>query len=361
MHISSLLHYLRQIRQPYLSTSTLPNPPRHRTGNESNNNPTSIEGLSVPTHLTDTQRAEIDTQTSSLLHDLSSRISSLTAAENLRHSTETALLERKFGKRGGNNILWRWAAGDQDDDDATAGKSDVQIEAEGRASGVRMFREGVLWYLGWRLRGTVEVQRGMVEIRAEREREKEKSALWKIQSVSSPNTRRAEGGAVGGGQIPRRTPGQQSDADTAELTGGYKLEGINHNGRSGLEDYPSGHIGNGEEPPTEPLPAHLLQLFETENSALLDHYSSSLSKIAQAEKSLLEISSLQSTLLAHLSTQGEMIEQLVMNAAGTDENVRSGNREMKRAGERWGRGLARGVFWCTVGICGFLVGWDLVF
>lgn len=135
----------------------------------------------------------------------------------------------------------------------------------------------------------------------------------------------------------------------------------NSNHNPSLEVRPMIHGDNGEEPPSESLPPHLLQLFESENSALLGHYNSTLGKIAQAEKSLLEISSLQSTLLGHLSSQGEMIGQLVMDAAGTGENVRRGNRELKRAGERWGRGLARGVFWCTVCICGFLVGWDLVF
>jgi len=54
-----------------------------------------------------------------------------------------------------------------------------------------------------------------------------------------------------------------------------------------------------------------------------------------------------------------MIEQLVTDAQNTDENARRGNREFKKASERGS--TAKVVFWTTVGICGFLVGWDLVF
>lgn len=355
-HISSLLVYLRQIRQPYLSTAAAPSRHHQRSADKSSSS-------ARPIYLSDAERAEIDTQTSTLLHDLSSNISSLTAAENLRTSTETALLERRFGKSNKrNNILWRWAAGDNDDDgDADdEGKSVEQLEAEGKANAIKVFREGVLWYLGWKLQGAVEMQRAMIEIRAAREREKEKSVLWKMKTgVNDPQVQKD--GAVlggGGGQIPRRTPGTDSamngDAD-------YKLTDANHTYNPSLEE-PSAYPDDSEAVSEDSLPPALLTTLQSENShLLLRHYSSILSKIQQAESSLLEISSLQNTLMMHLSTQGEMIEQLVEDARGTDENVRRGNRELKRAGERWGKGLAEGTFWITVCVCGFLVGWDLVF
>lgn len=77
------------------------------------------------------------------------------------------------------------------------------------------------------------------------------------------------------------------------------------------------------------------------------------------EKSLLEISSLQQTLVSHLATQEEYIEQLVTDAATTQENVGRGNRELKRATER--RSTAQAVFWGTVGLCTWLIIWDLIF
>ena len=102
-----------------------------------------------------------------------------------------------------------------------------------------------------------------------------------------------------------------------------------------------------------------LRLFESENSTLLNYYNDTLKQVTQAEKSLLEIASLQQTLVSHLNTQGEMIEQLVTDAQNTDENVRRGNKELKKASERGS--TAKLVFWTTVGICGFLISWDLIF
>lgn len=78
-----------------------------------------------------------------------------------------------------------------------------------------------------------------------------------------------------------------------------------------------------------------------------------------AEKSLLEISSLQETLVSHLATQEEHISQLVADVDTTHTNVGQGNRELKRATER--RSTAQAVFWGTVGLCTWLVVWDLVF
>lgn len=354
MHFNSLLLYLRQIRAPYLSTAPAPPPSRQRTNIK--------DLIASPTHLTDLQRSEIDTQTSTLLHDLSSNISSLTAAEQLRTSTETVLLERRFGKSQQSHALWRWAAGsthrnDNSDEDAGLEKSAEQREAEGRANGMKVFREGVLWYLGWKLQGVVEVQRGMVEVRAAREREREKSVLWLAKGEGGTQSAYSTGG--GGGQIPRHTAAAADhhhqrplDADANHLHPTSYNPAIEYHGQEE------------EELAQADLPASLLPLLATENTSLLQHLqhtNSTLAKITQAESSLLEISSLQSTLLSHLSAQGEMISHLVDDAAGTEGNVQKGNRELKRAGERWGRGLARGVFWGTVVICGVCVGWDLVF
>jgi len=76
-----------------------------------------------------------------------------------------------------------------------------------------------------------------------------------------------------------------------------------------------------------------------------------------AEKSLLEISELQTTLATNLSVQAEHIDQLVADSYLTTENVGSGNRELQRATER--RSTAQMVFWSTCAFCGTLVLWDL--
>lgn len=78
-----------------------------------------------------------------------------------------------------------------------------------------------------------------------------------------------------------------------------------------------------------------------------------------AEKSMIEISELQNTLVANLETQSSNIEQLVADSLNTTENIGSGNKELKRATER--KSTARMVFFATCGLCAFLITWDLVF
>jgi syntaxin 18 len=75
------------------------------------------------------------------------------------------------------------------------------------------------------------------------------------------------------------------------------------------------------------------------------------------EKSLLEISELQTTLANNLSVQAAHIDQLVEDSFSTTENVGSGNKELKRATER--RSTAQAVFWSTCVFCTTLVLWDL--
>jgi syntaxin 18 len=82
----------------------------------------------------------------------------------------------------------------------------------------------------------------------------------------------------------------------------------------------------------------------------------SLHRIAQ--KSLAEISDLQSTLIGHLVTQTEHIDQLVADSFSTTENVEGGNKQLKKATQR--PSTARLTFYAASGLCAFLVLWDLI-
>lgn len=73
---------------------------------------------------------------------------------------------------------------------------------------------------------------------------------------------------------------------------------------------------------------------------------------------MLEISALQTTLAQNLEVQATRIGQLVGDVAGTEANVAGGNRQLRRAAERWRP--ARWMFYGSVGLCVFLVGWDLL-
>ncbi|KLU82554.1 hypothetical protein MAPG_01626 [Magnaporthiopsis poae ATCC 64411] len=106
------------------------------------------------------------------------------------------------------------------------------------------------------------------------------------------------------------------------------------------------------------LTADELQMFEKGSQDMLKYYESTLDKVTSAEKSLLEISELQTVLVNSLATQSAHVEQLVADSLTTEENVGGGNKELKKASEKWRP--AKLTFFGAVGLCSVLVLWDLV-
>lgn len=283
------------------------------------------------------------------------------------------MLRKKYGHSAAGTLLWRWAGGagaTEGGEDGHAGKSAEQVRAEEEARTTQTVREGVLWFLRRGLEGAASVQRSMVEKRIERVREKEKSVLYKSagqkgvpgDSFGSASASAGPAGSAPAPSLPTPDAAVLSEADSAQIE--------------------------------SQLSAEQLQLFAEENDSMLRHYEDTLGKVQyvyslsevsvsnwriqfsfigsdlanyyflffycrNAEKSLIEISSLQETLVSHLATQEEYISQLVSDVDTTQTNVGQGNRELKRATER--RSTAQAVFWGTVGLCTWLVVWDLVF
>ncbi|KAJ5635120.1 SNARE-complex protein Syntaxin-18 N-terminal [Penicillium longicatenatum] len=330
-HIQSLLQYLQSIRHAYLTT-TAPQRRNQTTTRQAHSPPPTSQ------HLTEPERDAVDSSTALLLRDLAASISNLASAETLRQDTEATILRKRYGHSAAGALLFRWAGGGGPGDNEDAqGKSAEQVQAEESAKVLRTVRESVLWRLRRGLEGAASVQRGMVEKRIDRVREKEKSVLYKAAgkaAASKSGSGTAQGGSErqsGYNEKPASLPTPDavhlSEADTARIEAQLSPE--------------------------------QLQLFAEENDTMLRHYEDTLSKVQNAEKSLIEISSLQSTLVSHLSTQEEYISQLVSDADTTNTNVGRGNKELKRATER--RSTAQAVFWGTVGLCTWLVVWDLVF
>lgn len=88
-------------------------------------------------------------------------------------------------------------------------------------------------------------------------------------------------------------------------------------------------------PPIEQvLSQEQIRAFESENNALLEHMSSTLSSVLSAEASLLEISQLQSELVRHLAQQTEVVEQLYEDAVGSVAEVKRANEQLTKARER---------------------------
>ncbi|GAB1209778.1 hypothetical protein APSETT445_008559 [Aspergillus pseudonomiae] len=316
----------RIIRPQYLS---LTKHPRHKPSSPTGKTKSGEQETGSP--LSDSDRDQIDTSTSLVLHDLSNSISTLSSAEALRHETATSILRKKYGRSVAGRVLAKWAAGSGAlDGESEEGKSEEQVKEEEGVRVMQVVRESVVWFLRRGLEDVVSLQRGLVERRIERVSERERSVLFKVETGAS-NARTSA--TVAGG------PGLGVD-DTVGLKG----VAIDETEARAIE---------------EELSAEQLQLFEAENDAMVRYYEDTLSKVQNAEKSLLEISSLQQTLVSHLSTQEEYIGQLVTDAASTETNIGRGNKELKRASER--RSAAQAVFWGTVGLCTSLIVWDLIF
>ncbi|OJJ46597.1 hypothetical protein ASPZODRAFT_66568, partial [Penicilliopsis zonata CBS 506.65] len=309
--------YRISIRHAYLSAA----PPRRRLSLSK-----SHQQQQQQQQLSDADRDSIDSSTALLLRDLSSSIANLASAESLRVETQTRLLDKKYGHT--HSLLWRWAGGESafsgpghHEGDSDAGKPAEQLQDEESARALRTVRENILWFLRRGLESAVEAQRGMVEKRIERAKEKERSILYKTQIRTQPQQQQQQQ------PLPLPLPPPEVHEQEREIEAQLSRE--------------------------------QLQLFAEENDLMLRHYEDTLSRVQNAEKSLLEISSLQETLVSHLTTQEEQIGQLVADASTTQTNLGHGNRELKRAAER--RSTAQLVFWGTLGLCSWLVVWDLIF
>lgn len=326
-----LYKYLRAIRPSYLSTAP---PPRNRR--QSN---TQKQGSqeAAHRHLTDNERAAIDAEAKTVLRQLHSAVSRLAQTEQIRKETASHIALRKRAKTG-LSALGRWAAGG-----AVTAKSVEEEANEAKEQAVSLHRESVIWYLQRQLERAGNLQSGMMEVRISREIEKSKSVLYKSRV----------------GNVPY-------EKEPAELS---------------MPDGVSGHGGRGEERGSEQeLSQEQMQLFAQENQEMLKHYEDTLDQVryvmalacaswsmmlTQArhdrttEKSLLEISELQTTLAANLALQSENIGQLVQDSYLTTENVDKGNKQLRKASER--TSTARLLFYSTCGFCTFLVVWDLIF
>lgn len=311
--ITDLTRTLRSTRPAYLSTAP---PARHRRQNAQN---AATHDAARP--LTHEEREAFDAQSKKLLKQLNAAIKSLSQAEEVRNQTLDSVALSKRAK-GGMGALGRWAAGG-----AVTAKSPQEEAEEAKNNTLAAFRAAVIMFLEQRLGEAGKVQAEMMEVRIGREVEKSKSALYKSRGGASIPYAHDEGGPPGSSSNSSKTTVQQEDTS--------------------------------ENPDTAALTRDQLQMFESENADLLQYYEGQMEQISQAERSILEISELHSTLHANLAQQSEHIEQLVQESYDTTANLGKGNQELKRASER--RSTAQAVFWGTVGFCSFLVVWDLVF
>ena len=316
--IADLTRELRSIRPAYLSTA----PPPRRQQLAANS------GHDRNRPLTSGEREAVDAQSKQLLRELNGALTNLQQAEDVRKQTADSVALSKRAK-GGLGALGRWAAGG-----AVTAKSPAEEQEEAKRNTIAGARAAVVFYLSRKLDEASTVQTEMMNVRLGREVEKSKSILYKSR--------------ISGG-IP-----YAQDEDMDGVPGASSASPKNRKRRSA-------NVSDGTSSDNQPeqLSAEQLQLFAEENADLLKHYEDQLDQVRTAEKSILEISELHSTLHANLQQQSEHIDRMVQDSYLTTENLGKGNKELKRASER--RSTARTVFWSTLGFCSFLIAWDLIF
>ncbi|KAI9842723.1 MAG: hypothetical protein M1838_003003 [Thelocarpon superellum] len=320
-HVSSLHGYLRSIRASYLSASL---PPRRTHLTRSDSSKSLAPQEPDRKYLTNAQRDQIDAESKRLLRELNNSIRNLADAEKLRQDTEASLAQRKQAANG-LGALGRWAAG-------SAGlekTADEQAE-EARTSAINMHRESVLWYLRRKLEACGEVHWSMMETRLIREVEKSKSVLYKTHGA---------------------TAGHSDGSPFADVG---PVDGVHRP----LVNARGAHMDEVEQHQIEhQLSPEQLQLFAKENQDMLKHYEDTLDQVRTAERSLVEISELQTVLANNLATQSAHIDQMVADSLHTTENVGGGNKQLKKAAER--ASTAKYVFYGSCAFSIFLVVYDL--
>ncbi|CDZ97978.1 STX18 [Phaffia rhodozyma] len=81
-----------------------------------------------------------------------------------------------------------------------------------------------------------------------------------------------------------------------------------------------------------------IQLFESENEQMMKTYDSHLEEIQKTQKTLSQISTLQSLLSQSLMQQAETSDRLLLEAGQTVSDVKAGNEQLRKAQERSGSG-----------------------
>lgn len=285
--------------------------------------------------MTDYDKEATDAWAKKELRVLNGTITILADSEVARQQTETLVTRTKFSRKG-LGALGKWAAGG-----VMQNQSAEERAEELKARELREHRESILWYLRLKLQKCSQDQASMMEKRIKREIEKKKSILAAREERGMPEL---------GGFANAPVPPKASAATTA----------VSHTQQF---------------QPEEELTPEQVQMFEKDNQDMLKHYQETFEQVRwvghaphtrsianvlhrDAEKSLIEISGLQSEIVNNLEIQSEHIAQLGADAFLTAENVGGGNKELKKASER--KSTAKYVFYASCSLSLFLVVWDLV-
>ncbi|CAG8651038.1 27957_t:CDS:2 [Gigaspora margarita] len=284
-HINNLKTFLLSIRKAYLNISR-----QNSSNNRYSSSPAFLikenldQGLSPRidpsiTTLTDKQRDEIDLHTKTIIQQCHNRIKELEDAEQLRQNS--------IANNTWTNILLTVFSSDERDVLAA-------------------IRSSITWFLNKRLTEVSKIQKDQQETRIMKEIEKRESTLYKPTESKSPS--------------------RPSSAIQTMLNEESETPMKSDNEMSGNIE--------GDDDIEQHLSAEQKMILERENESMMKELATTLEQVNQAEKALLEISTLQSVLSNHLAVQTQQTDRLYAEAIAITDRVQEGNLMLTKARQR---------------------------
>ncbi|KAK0568028.1 hypothetical protein OC861_002343 [Tilletia horrida] len=324
-----LLRFLAAIRRPYLSLSgkqtiaassvTLQEEAQLRNENDAETRNSSQPQDDAANlfarwrkikQLTDAERDEVDLQTRLVVKKCIERVQELEKAEEIRqrtsHTAGTSAL----------SLLVRLSSS------ASSSSSSVAASEQ-----LAAHRSAITSYLSRMLAEASNRARDMQERRLTEVKRLQRTRMGASSASSSAQART-----------------QQAQIAESARTGAAPKGGIK--GTIGTAYDPSLHFADsdgsgvgdqGVGPGTDVLKTlspEQIQLFESEESALLNSLQADLAAVLAAERKISDISELQTTLIQHLGEQNEKMNTLVGEAVDFTAQVSKGNQQLQKAKER---------------------------
>ncbi|KAJ9113618.1 hypothetical protein QFC22_005926 [Naganishia vaughanmartiniae] len=317
--LTELTDHLRLIRRAYLSTSPAPLPSRLRQqqqqqqqqqskpGNELDPEKQRLRYLENAKHLSDREKDEVDVRARLIIKTCRDRVELLERREKLRQAKAPTTTSTT------SSLISQFLPSLQ----ALTSSSENTLTPQQRSSIMAAHHGAVVWFLNAQLLKISEAQREMQEERAKIRDERGKSlgALVAKEVVGANGDTGWGRGTVGNGPINLTIPYKPPTKDSATAPDA---------------DDPLATESNLDLSPSQ------IQQFSSENTQLLESMQSTLDTVLHAERSLMEISQLQTTLISHLASQTETIERLYDDANDAIASVDQANTQLKEA-KRSGR------------------------
>ncbi|KAF9921370.1 hypothetical protein FBU30_008618, partial [Linnemannia zychae] len=274
-----------------------------------------LNTVSSLTTLSDKDRDSIDTQVKIMMHQIKGAIEELESLENERRKKQR--LNPATGGSGLNQLL------------AVAAST---IGASGPVDQLAQHRQGVTLYLNERLASLATLHKDQYEVRIAREMEKRESSLFKALPKSTPGSKN------GYGMTQRRTFNNTTDP----LSGSGPDNSVSGKGSDSTKGISSSYdhhfrpsVASIEEQDFEQsLSAQDRQMLEMENENIVRKLETELNQVRQLETSMIELSTLHSTIQEHLEIQTLQTNRLHEEAQAAIQLIDAGNEQLIKAGKR---------------------------